>query len=192
MRTYRPWPEKKTEKELKTFLAGRSTWPSYLEFADAGRARLHAQVLAWGGPHYWGAKLGVAVGSREVSWNETRLRDALAPLLAGREDWPELAEFRAAGMYRVYRAVTQHGGLEHWADEFGVKYKAQRKKWSKERIEPLLIAFVGDRETFPTMDEFEAAGERRLYSAVRTHGGVPYWARRLGLVMIAGSLDLRR
>jgi hypothetical protein len=193
LRTCRRWPEKKTKKELETFLADRSRWPNYLEFADAGRARLHAQVLALGGPYYWGAKLGVEVGAREVKWTETRLRDALAPLLADREEWPALAEFKAAGMYRVYVAVVHHGGIEHWAEELGVKYKAQkRRQWSKERIEPLLVAFVEGRETFPTLAEFEAAGKARLHSALCGHGGRPYWARRLGLQIIAGTLDLNR
>ncbi len=195
LRTPRRWSEKRTERELRAFLGGRSRWPSYLEFADAGRARLHAQVLAWGSPFYWGAKLGVEVGAREVKWTETRLRDALAPLLADREEWPAAAEFRAAGMYRVYLAVVHHGGIEHWAEELGVKYKAKApkpKQWSKERIEPLLVAFVGDRDTFPTMGEFEAAGKARLHSALYGHGGRPYWARRLGLRLIAGSLDLRK
>lgn len=191
LRAHRSWPRERLRKELGAFFAERTVWPHYLEFADAGKARLHAQTMAWGGPHFWGAKLEVKVPRRIERWNEIRLRGALAPFLEGREAWPQLPEFEAAGMMAVYRAVRSGGGTEHWAEEFGLSCKTKRKLWSKERIEPLLIAFLDGRDSLPSMKEFGEAGNARLYSALHSHGGTAYWTKRLNLRVVAGPLDRR-
>ncbi len=191
LQPHRLWPERRIERELDTFFAERSEWPSYLEFADAGKARLHAQVMAFGSPHYWGAKLGVKVPGRIIRWNEARIRSALTPLLEGRTDWPKPAEFEAAGMAVVYRAVRNHGGMGHWAEEFGLTCRRKRRVWTKERIEPELIAFLDGRDTLPTMKEFGEAGQAHLFSALYSCGGVSYWAKQLDLSIVAGPLDRR-
>ncbi len=41
-----------------------------------------------GGPYFWGRALGLEVPRRVVIWDETLVRGALAPLLAGRSEWP--------------------------------------------------------------------------------------------------------
>ena len=86
LRALRKWPEWQIEMELRSFLGDRSDWPVYLEFALAGRARLHHQAWAWGGPYYWAQKLGLKVGEGQVKWTDLRVCDALRPLLrsAGR------------------------------------------------------------------------------------------------------------
>ena len=132
---HRRWSAARLEKELRRFLAGRREWPTYREFADSGRARLFAQVLAYGGPHYWGHRFGLHVPPRCVRWNRERVRAALSPFLEGRVAWPGARAFAEAGMRPVYRAAEQYGGIPFWAGEFGLPQgKALRPGWPEERI----------------------------------------------------------
>ncbi len=112
LRKPRSWSKKRIAEELGELLANRSEWPSYQEFADAGLGRLHAQVMAWGGPYYWGNCSGVNVPRGIVSWNETRLKAALAPFLSGRKDWPSLKGVRSCrdGTSLLRCPVSRRGG----------------------------------------------------------------------------------
>jgi site-specific DNA recombinase len=191
LREPRPWSPRRIGSELGAFLGERTTWPTYLEFAAAGRARLHAQVMAYGGPHYWGSELGFAVAPNIVKWNERRLQAALIPILAGREEWPRRAELKAAGLIAIYTAVRSHGGVAHWAEEFGVGHHATLRVWSKERVERELVAFLGQRTVLPTKVEFDDADRSALYAALASHGGKEYWLARLELRSSSGALDHR-
>jgi DNA invertase Pin-like site-specific DNA recombinase len=191
LREPRRWSERRITAELKTFLEDRETWPTYLEFAESGRSRLHAQVMAYGGPHFWGARLGFAVAGNIVKWNERRLRAALIPILAGRDDWPRRAELKASGLLAIYRAVRSHGGIAHWAEEFGVTHHATSQVWSKQRVEDELVAFLDGRTVMPSREMFDEAEQGPLYSALAAHGGKEYWLDRLGLRSSSGPLDHR-
>lgn len=176
------WSGAKIESELRTFLGARTLWPRYPEFQSAGRARLHAQMMRWGGPYYWAHRFGLEIPPRFVVWNETRVHDALAPFLCHRKRWPSREEFKAAGLLPLRLALNVHGGISHWAEVFGLHYTATQKVWSKQAVEKDLRQFLGDRRTFPRKREFSDAGRLRLYAAIRANGGQPYWMRRLGLV----------
>lgn len=52
-------------------------------------------------------------------------------------------------------------------------------KWSDDRIESELASFVGDRQDWPTADEFRAADQGQLLDAVMRNGGVNRWALAL-------------
>lgn len=188
----RRWPGERIERELRGFFAERAAvWPHYLSFAEAGKARLHAQTMAWGGPYYWGAKLGFEVPRRGVKWSESRVEAALGPFLAGREEWPERREFERAGMLSLYWAINNHGGKAHWAEHFGVRYRSHAWKWSKPRVERELREFLGERRMLPLRAEFEAAGKVDLWVAMRQCGGMMYWSRKLGVAVQAGPIDRR-
>jgi DNA invertase Pin-like site-specific DNA recombinase len=183
LRRHRRWPPVQLEGELRVFLAGRSEWPAYREFAAAGHARLFAQASRWGGPYYWGHKFGVRVPGGLVRWNLDVVRDALAPFLAGRDRWPRAREFAAAGLMPLYNAAKYHGGFQYWGEQFGVDYgKVRRADWSSGRIERELCEFIGDRGDFPTKTEFDEAGLQRLYGAATRVEGIAFWVERLGLV----------
>ena len=182
LREHRQWSAARVEEELRRFLAGRSEWPAYREFADSGRARLFAQVLGYGGPHFWGQRLGVRVPPRCVRWNRERVRAALHPFLENRVDWPGARAFAEAGMASVYRAAEEHGGIAFWAAQFGLRQgKALRPGWPEERIAEALGEFTVGRRDFPRRSEFFEAGLRPLYYAISKQGGTRYWAGRLGL-----------
>jgi hypothetical protein len=178
----RRWAVRRLEKELRSFLTGREVWPDYLEFAAAGRGRLHGQVLLWGGPYYWSAKLGLRIWDKAVVWSEDRIEAALAPFLVGREYWPPRRAFQQAGLNRVYSAAQQNGGIAHWAERFELPYRARSTySWTPERIERELLRLAGAGGEFPTHREMRAKGPNGLAEAVRREGGMLRWADRLGL-----------
>ncbi len=191
LRQPRRWPQRRLEAALRAFFASRDEWPKYPDFAEDGCGRLHAQVLIWGGPHYWGHKLGVKVPKGIVRWNDTLLHDALAPLLCYRDAWPSPEEFDAKGLAAARRAVLSGRGVADWAEEFGIQHGKVYWRWSKEQIERELAAFVGERAIFPSRREFEEAGVGRLFHAAARHGGISYWAKRIGVRRSAGCLDRR-
>ncbi len=181
VRGVRRWPPGRLERELRNFLATRTRWPNYVEFADAGEAILHAQVMAWGGPYYWGHKLGLPVPYRMVYWDETLIRNALAPLVEGASEWPEIKELEAQGMTPLYAAIQHRGGMARWAREYGFEFLTAKDVMTEARIERELIEFVGDRTVFPGSTEFEEAGKRKLYEGACRKGGIAHWRERLGL-----------
>lgn len=50
-----------------------------------------------------------------------------------------------------------------------------------ERIHRELIEFTAGRDTWPTRQEFLAAGRSELWEALRRHGGREYWDERMPL-----------
>jgi site-specific DNA recombinase len=187
LRPARPWSERRLEKELARFLEDLERWPEYLVFAREGQARLHAQMMACGGPYYWGARLGVEVPEGFVRWSDAKVGAALKPLLRRRQSWPSKAEFEAAGMGVVHGALGQHGGGAHWAEHFGIPYERRANdRWSKDGIERRFRQRFGGFSHLPMRKEFDAAGEHGLYMAMRGHGGLEYWAERLGVEWLTG------
>jgi DNA invertase Pin-like site-specific DNA recombinase len=193
---HRLWKEERIEGELREFFLGRDPrWPNYLEFAKAGRGRLHAQVLEWGGPYYWGQRLGLEVPAGVIRWSQPKIRGALRPLLEDRENWPSKREFLEAGLGALHAAVGYHGGHRFWADQFDVRYEhsggPKWLKWSHWRIEHELRALLDGRNEFPFAKELEEAGPG-LYQAIRRNGGMSYWAERFEVSLSYGrtSADL--
>jgi DNA invertase Pin-like site-specific DNA recombinase len=189
----KPWGERRIESELRAFLEGESDWPGYLEFASAGRARLHAQMMACGGPHFWGHKLGYEVPDGFVRWTDAKVGGALAPFLRRRKAWPSKAEFEAAGLGPLHDALRRHGGTQHWAEHFRIEYEARANdRWTKDGIERQFLSAMSGFDRLPMKREFVAAGQLDLYMAMRSHGGLTYWAERLDLEEAAGWAERRR
>jgi hypothetical protein len=67
------------------------------------------------------------------------------------------------------------------AERDGGRGPGRPRKWSERTILAELRQFVGDRQTFPTRREFEAAGRRDLWNAIRARGGSRVWAARVEL-----------
>jgi Fic family protein len=59
--------------------------------------------------------------------------------------------------------------------------RGRKRTWTDERIESELRALWGEREDWPSVEEFRRADRLALYEAVRRHGGSRAWAERLGL-----------
>lgn len=175
------WLVERIERELGVLLGGRLAWPPYAEFATSGYARLHFQVMSYGGPYWWGPRMGVRIPPRFVAWNETRVRGALRPFLTGRAVFPTEGEFKAAGLSSLRTAVHNHGGLVYWADEFGLESRSSGGVWTEAAVREGLEQLLEGRREFPTREEFCAAGKLSLFQAAKRHGGIPHWRKRFGL-----------
>jgi hypothetical protein len=62
---------------------------------------------------------------------------------------------------------------------------AAPRRWTDDVLRAELEAFIGDRTTWPTADEFVDANRDELRTAVKRHGGATWWAKQLGLNMTA-------
>lgn len=62
----------------------------------------------------------------------------------------------------------------------GSERRGRKRAWTDERIESELRELWGEREDWPSVEEFRRADRLALYEAVRRHGGSRVWAERLG------------
>ena len=189
---YLRWTDERIRTELEAFLAGRAEWPSRIAFERAGCKALRDAVTRTGGPDRWARELGLTIadlrrGSRRA-WDDARIAAELAPLLAGRSEWPTKSEFAEAGLGSLLGAIYRHGGgPKRWARRFGVRRRRHtgpvpnRRLWTDERIEAELRAFVAGRTAWPGARAFSDAGLAQLYREASLHGGIPRWRQRFGL-----------
>ncbi|MGE5282497.1 MAG: Fic family protein [Chloroflexota bacterium] len=77
---------------------------------------------------------------------------------------------RGKGAAARYRLRSSLGG----------ERRGRKRAWTDERIESELRELWGEREEWPSVEEFRRAGRLALYEAVRRHGGSRAWAERLG------------
>lgn len=78
---------------------------------------------------------------------------------------------RGKGAAARYRLRSSLGG----------ERRGRKRVWTDERIESELRGLWGDREDWPSVEEFRRADRLDLYEAVRRHGGSRAWAERVGL-----------
>jgi hypothetical protein len=189
------WSEQLIRERLQKFLAGRNTWPSSQEFAQAGEGALLAAVRRFGGVARWERELGIKRARRRRKrprrprrlWDDARIEAAIAPLVAELGRWPTKAEFRRAGLGSALSAVYNHGGSALWQRRLGLRRSRRRvrvpdrTRWTEQTIETELRRICRGRSTWPTQTEFKSAGASALYSAVIKHGGLRMWRERLGL-----------
>jgi Fic family protein len=77
---------------------------------------------------------------------------------------------RGKGVSARYRLRSTLGG----------ERRGRKRTWTDERIESELRKLWGERESWPSVEEFRRADRLALYEAVRRHGGSRVWAERLG------------
>jgi hypothetical protein len=187
------WTEERVRDRLTPLLAGRTTWPRYVEFVEAGEAPLLSAVRRLGGVSRWANEFGlepsVARGARHprVIWDEERIAGAIEPLVSELGRWPTKGEFRRAGLGAALAAVYTHGGSRAWQQRFGVAPRdlggqvPQRQRWTPGLVETELRAFCRGHQVWPSYARFRAAHRADLYHAAARHGGIQFWRSRLGL-----------
>jgi DNA invertase Pin-like site-specific DNA recombinase len=183
------WSPTRLERELRSFIGTRTSWPPRSAFVEAGRDRLHHQVVLHGGELVWAHRLGVQVRTRNATqapWTDDRIRAGLAVYLDGKSAWPPRAEFERDGLTSLRVAVTRHGGLRRWATEFPIACPQRNRPgcprtWTDERIREQLAGFCAGKEIFPSQRLFREAGLTSLLAAMIQHGGVRRWAEEVGL-----------
>lgn len=191
------WNERTIAVELRAFLAGRSEWPRHAEFVETGHKGLYQAVLSHGGTHMWARRMGVTWvkrhGGSPPYWTEERIRERLAGLLDGRIEWPPAAEFATEGEVGLLSAVRRRGGIERWANEFGLLYRRRgggggseprgsTRSWDDDRIAAAISPLIDELQRWPTKGEFRRAGLSKALAAVYEHGGSAVWQQRFGLV----------
>lgn len=83
---------------------------------------------------------------------------------------------------RVIRRVPRtRGSASRYTFTELTERQGRPRVWTPERIDDELRRFTADRDDWPKVREFDAAGQRALYLAVTRNGGVEYWAEQLGL-----------
>jgi hypothetical protein len=122
---------------------------------------------------------------RRGGWTDEEIDRELRRFLDGRRAWPSYAEFVAGGRRSLREAITRHHGARAWAARVGVDWVERRPghapRWTPERVNTELEAFLAGREAWPSRREFDAAGLNLLREAVNRLGGVEAWAAKFGL-----------
>jgi DNA-binding transcriptional ArsR family regulator len=66
------------------------------------------------------------------------------------------------------------------------------RRWTPERIRAGLARLCEGRTTWPSAQEFKAAGRGDLYVAASRYGGIAFWAAELGLPKASEAVQPRR
>ncbi|MDX6672043.1 MAG: hypothetical protein QOI91_2406 [Solirubrobacteraceae bacterium] len=126
---------------------------------------------------------------------------ALATLrIEGRQEFNRRDYERAAGVGRTAAndeigALVRHGVLIPRGASSATRYvfssvarpdpqprrRGRARKWTDQLVERELKAFLDGRSTWPSREEFQAAGRGDLYSAASRAGGISRWRRMRGL-----------
>jgi hypothetical protein len=187
------WERSEIEEALRPFLEGRSVWPGFPEFQQAGLALLHAQLQRRGRTSGWAREVGMPYkGPRRFSqrWTDAEIRRQLGAYLAGKTTWPSWSQFRADGQEPLRHAVRWRGGAEHWAAEFGVELLRSQHTpayWTTARLRRELAEFTKGRTDWPARREFEAAGRLVLCKRINEKRLRRRLADELGLQLPRGK-----
>ena len=202
------WNDESIEAALRPLLAGRDSWPTRTEFAQAGLRGLGEVLREREDTHRWAERMGVTPPLQLYKpskrrraakphtpaspqrpwprWTEQTIAAALGEFLQGRDDWPKHSEFVAAGRKGLYHAIIRHGGSQAWAQRMGVQWVERKSShhesvWTEPRIRAELTRFLEGRSVWPTTREFNGDGHRQLLSAMRRGGGTEKWRAEFGL-----------
>jgi hypothetical protein len=183
------WTDDRIYQDLRSYLSGRSFWPSREEFERDGLAALRNAVNRTGGPDRWAAEFGLPREDRlsgtRRGWTTDLIEAELDELIGNSPMWPTRREFDAAGLSGLLSAIYAREGPDYWAKRFNVRRRRgdspRPRHWTQERIREELEPFCAGREAWPTEREFVDAGLGPLYRAASRAGGIPHWADQLGL-----------
>lgn len=202
------WTDESIEAALRPLLAGRDSWPTRTEFAEAGLRGLGEVLREREETHRWAERMGVTPpvqlyrpSTRRKAakpqtpappqrpwprWTEQTIATALGEFLQGRDEWPKHSEFVAASHKGLYHAIIRHGGSQAWAQRMGVQWVERKSShhksvWTEQRIRAELTRFLAGRSVWPTAREFNRGGHRQLLTAMRRRGGTEKWRREFAL-----------
>jgi hypothetical protein len=95
---------------------------------------------------------------------------------------PGCKAFREAGREDLYRAISVHGGPEHWASELSLPYVSEKNPlWLEEDVYVVLEEFLRGRTMWPMQREWRAAGLGSLLKLIYRRGEIDAWTERFGL-----------
>jgi Fic family protein len=90
------------------------------DIADLRSKRVIRTIAGTKGPNTRYAFVAQDARGRRPKWTPDRIEAELKEFCANRDDWPTVAEFKAAERWPLYLAVTRNGGAEFWASKLGL------------------------------------------------------------------------
>ena len=195
-RDSRAWTLAQLGEALEPFLEGRQRWPSFRDFQDAGLGLLYHHVRVHGGPRAIAPLFGLPMTTDDQvrGYTDQRVRTELAEYLAGHSEWPTHAKFKADGRSKLANVIYLFGGVERWANEFGLTTTPNQRPhqcWTDERIRKETAEFTVGRVEWPSHQEFKAAGLSELHNAIAHRALRDQLAGELGLYAPPGKLGHR-
>jgi hypothetical protein len=111
-------------------------------------------------------------------WSQSHVEHDLRRFLRGRTDWPDKAEFQAAGATQLHLNVVLGEGERWWAYRQGrtMPDGVARAPWTEQRVRRMLELYLADKRNWPCLADFERDGMHSLRQAMITHGGLKRWA----------------
>ncbi len=108
------WPYPYIKEELASFTAGKTEWPTRMQFRTAGKQALYMAIQRSGTRERLAADLGLRLPpSTNVTgprrWTDEAVRPALDSLLAGRTPRPKRREFEEAGFAGLSQTLQRQG-----------------------------------------------------------------------------------
>jgi DNA invertase Pin-like site-specific DNA recombinase len=181
------WTDARIERELRELTIGRHDWPSRPEFIAAGKARLYACIQRRGERMRWANLLGLEATERRLRsspvWTDERICQTIRELSCGTGVFPRRKLFTDAGLESLYQKLRRSDlGLRGWANRLRLESPSPTNAWTDERMERRLRAVIGEGTTWPSVPQFQRAGEYNLYRALlRSQLGPSGWAERVGV-----------
>jgi hypothetical protein len=115
--------EDELEERLRSFTAGRTTFPTRHEFDGAGRADLRCAVARYGGASYWARRLGLKRSQRQKGREPYLSRDAIHDakrVMQSEAVLPGARRLRALGYQRLATVVQAAGGARRFVERYGL------------------------------------------------------------------------
>jgi DNA invertase Pin-like site-specific DNA recombinase len=181
----RAWSDPRIRKELRRFLRGKDTWPSYREFREEGYLALREAIRWAGGADRWAAEMGVELDPLRRSpfrdWSYSTLRQGVLELAGDSQVWPSRRQFMKAGKGGLLAAIDKLGVREQLRGDLGLASQplGRPRVWSDQRIAEKLDELLEDRDTWPTERELAAMHLAGLRCALKRRG-LRAWTARYG------------
>jgi len=125
-RSRQRWDRDALRDAVAELAAGQAHWPARKQFSDAGLNGLYAAVTRSGIREELAAELGLHLAAARHyhgpgHWNRATIDLALNEFLAGRQAYPALREWTAAGLGGLYQTVDRrHEGHNAVAKRYGL------------------------------------------------------------------------
>ena len=124
------WTDEAIEAELDRLLEGRTSWPRWSEFRDAGLLNLEHALHYGGTRDKWMKRYGVSPPPPppKPRWTDERIKADLDVLLDGRESWPRWSDFRDSGLANLRNMLDRTGTHAIWARRYGVEARVDPRR----------------------------------------------------------------
>jgi hypothetical protein len=115
------WTEEAIETAVTELCEGLDRFPGAREFREAGLQGLWSKLIQEKALDEWAEKMGLERRAKAAEWTDESIEAALRELCEGKEMFPSVREFKAAGVYGLYHTMMRKGELAKWAEKMGLE-----------------------------------------------------------------------